>query len=122
MTADLMTVSAPPIAVPPPTPARPEAPERDWWVIAGMTVAATSAAVASFTGLEGLAALAGWPSRLAWLLPVTVDAYAMTSARVWLATSRPSRSPRRRIQTLIVRLSGGTGRPHRKGTPRKAAG
>src|SRR4051794_30535110 len=58
---------------------------RDWWVIVGMTVAAISAAVASFAGLRGLAQVAGWPDRLAWLLPVTIDAYAMTSARVWLA-------------------------------------
>ncbi|GID32909.1 DUF2637 domain-containing protein [Paractinoplanes brasiliensis] len=58
---------------------------RDWWVIVGMAVAAVSAAVASFAGLRGLAQVAGWPDRLAWLLPVTIDAYAMTSARVWLA-------------------------------------
>ncbi|NMO50933.1 DUF2637 domain-containing protein [Actinoplanes sp. TBRC 11911] len=50
-----------------------------------MAVAAISAAVASFAGLRGLAQVAGWPDRLAWLLPVTIDAYAMTSARVWLA-------------------------------------
>jgi hypothetical protein len=50
-----------------------------------MTVAAISAALASFAGLRGLAQVAGWPDRLAWLLPVTIDAYAMTSARVWLA-------------------------------------
>jgi hypothetical protein len=50
-----------------------------------MAVAATSATIASFSGLRGLAALAGWPDRLAWLLPITLDAYAMTSARVWLA-------------------------------------
>src|SRR4051812_41198792 len=64
---------------------RPEIDGRDWWVIVGMTVAAISAAVASFAGLRGLAQIAGWPDRLAWLLPVTIDAYAMTSARVWLA-------------------------------------
>jgi hypothetical protein len=58
---------------------------RDWWVISGMTTAAVSAAVASFAGLRGLAEVAGWPARLAWLLPITIDAYAMTSARVWLA-------------------------------------
>jgi MFS family permease len=58
---------------------------RDWWVVVGMTVAAVSAAVASFAGLRGLAQVAGWPDRLVWLLPVTIDAYAMTSARVWLA-------------------------------------
>jgi len=50
-----------------------------------MAVAAASAAVASFAGLRGLAEVAGWPDRLAWLLPITIDAYAMTSARVWLA-------------------------------------
>jgi hypothetical protein len=31
---------------------------------------------------RGLATLAGWPHRLAWLLPVTLDAYARTVARV----------------------------------------
>ncbi|GAA5174942.1 hypothetical protein GCM10023321_79880 [Pseudonocardia eucalypti] len=59
--------------------------ERDLWSMSGMTIAATSAAVASFSGLRGLAAAAGWPEHLAWLLPVTVDAYAMTSTRLWLA-------------------------------------
>jgi uncharacterized protein DUF2637 len=54
-------------------------------VLLGMAVAATSATIASFSGLRGIAELAGWPDRLAWLLPVTLDAYAMTSARVWLA-------------------------------------
>ena len=49
---------------------------RDWWVITGMAVAATSAAVASFSGLQDLASLAGWPPDLGWLLPITVDAYA----------------------------------------------
>jgi Protein of unknown function (DUF2637) len=61
--------------------------DRDGWVMAGMLIAAASAAVASFTGLRGLALLSGWPGRLAWLLPVTLDAYAMTSARVWLAST-----------------------------------
>jgi hypothetical protein len=69
-------------------------PGQDWWVVTGMTVAAASAAVASFSGLRGLAEAAGWPGNLAWLLPVTVDAYAMTSARVWLATSTGSRRAR----------------------------
>lgn len=69
--------------------------DRDWWVMAGMTVAAASAAIASFSGLQGLATFAGWPVRLAWLLPVTLDAYAMTSARVWLAASTRSAAARR---------------------------
>jgi hypothetical protein len=70
-------------------------PPRDLWVMAGMLIAAASAAVASFTGLRGLALITGWPSRLAWLLPVTLDAYAMTSARVWLASTTPARRARR---------------------------
>lgn len=70
-------------------------PDRDGWVMAGMLVAAVSAAVASFTGLRGLALVSGWPLRLAWLLPVTLDAYAMTSARVWLAATTRTRRARR---------------------------
>jgi len=70
-------------------------PERDWWVVVGMTTAAASAAIASFSGLRGLAETAGWPPRLAWLLPITIDAYAMTSARVWLAATTRSGSARR---------------------------
>ncbi|MGH3026451.1 MAG: DUF2637 domain-containing protein, partial [Gaiellaceae bacterium] len=62
--------------------------------MAGMLIAAASAAVASFTGLRGLALVTGWPSRLAWLLPLTVDAYAMTSARVWLASTTRTRRAR----------------------------
>jgi hypothetical protein len=60
----------------------------------GMLIAAASAAVASFTGLRGLALITGWPPRLAWLLPVTLDAYAMTSARVWLASTTRARRAR----------------------------
>jgi hypothetical protein len=71
------------------------APPRDLWVMAGMLIAAASAAVASFTGLRGLALITGWPARLAWLLPVTLDAYAMTSARVWLASTTRARRARR---------------------------
>jgi hypothetical protein len=71
------------------------APDRDWWVLTGMAVAATSATLASFSGLQGLAILAGWPPRLAWLLPVTLDAYAMTAARVWLAATTRTQAARR---------------------------
>ncbi|GAA4232568.1 hypothetical protein GCM10022254_32780 [Actinomadura meridiana] len=75
---------------------------RDWWVVIGMTIAAVSAAVASFTGLYGLATVAGWPVRLAWLLPLTIDAHAMTSARVWLATTTRSASARRFARTNAI--------------------
>lgn len=69
--------------------------DRDVWVTAGMLIAAASAAVASFAGLRGLALITGWPPRLAWLLPLTLDAYAMTSARVWLASTTRARRARR---------------------------
>jgi hypothetical protein len=68
----------------------------------GMAVAAASAAVASFTGLRGLALVAGWPDRLAWLLPVTIDAYAMTSARVWLAPTSHARRARHFAQANAI--------------------
>jgi hypothetical protein len=78
------------------TTTRPaDAASRDGWVMAGMVIAAASAAVASFTGLRGLALVTGWPARLAWLLPLTLDAYAMTSARVWLASTTQARRARR---------------------------
>ena len=67
---------------------------RDGWVMAGMLVASVSAAVASFTGLRGLALVSGWPWQMAWLLPITLDAYAMTAARVWLAGTTRSRRAR----------------------------
>ena len=75
---------------------------RDGWVMVGMAIAAASAAVASFTGLRGLALVAGWPDRLAWLLPVTIDAYAMTSARVWLSGTTHTRRGRRFAQANAI--------------------
>jgi hypothetical protein len=55
-----------------------------------MGVTAVSAALSSFTGLRSLAEATGWPPPLAPLLPLTVDAYAMTATRVWLARSTTS--------------------------------
>lgn len=68
---------------------------RDWWVTGGMTITAMSAAVSSFSGLRSLAMAAGWPDLLAPLLPLTVDAYAITATRVWLAHSTRSARARR---------------------------
>jgi hypothetical protein len=69
--------------------------ERDWWVIAGMTVTALSAAISSFSGLRSLAAATGWPEALSPLLPFTIDAYAMTATRVWLSSLTHSVHARR---------------------------
>lgn len=75
---------------------------RDGWVMAGMAIAAASAATASFTGLRGLALAAGWPDHLSWLLPVTIDAYAMTSVRVWFAPTGHGRRGRRFAQANAI--------------------
>jgi hypothetical protein len=58
--------------------------------------------VLSFSALAGLAELAGVTAglplpaggrfRLAWLLPIAVDAYAVTATRVWLRTAGTSRT------------------------------
>lgn len=68
---------------------------RDWWVAAGMAVSSASAAVSSFDGLRSLALLAGWSIYMAPLLPLTIDAYAMSATRVWLADSTASNRARR---------------------------
>lgn len=69
--------------------------ERDWWVVIGMAITATSAAVSSFSGLRSLALATGWPTLLAPLLPLTVDAYAATATRIWLAGTTQAAAARR---------------------------
>jgi hypothetical protein len=67
-----------------------------------MAVSAASAAVSSFAGLRALAVVAGWPVVLAPLLPLTVDAYAMTATRVWTSESTRSARARRYARTNAV--------------------
>ncbi len=86
-------------------------PRRDWWVILGLAVTATSAAVSSFAGLRGLAVVAGWPGWPAPLLPATIDSYAMTSVRIWLSESTRSVRARRFARTnaagaILLSLAG----------------
>jgi hypothetical protein len=61
-----------------------------------MAAVAVAAAVLSFSALAGLAQLAGvegevslglFDFRLRWLLPIAVDAYAVTSTRIWLTAA-----------------------------------
>jgi hypothetical protein len=73
-----------------PSPAR-----RDWWVALGLSVSALSAAVSSFAGLHALALSTGWHPWAAPLFPLTVDCYALTAVRVWLAGSTRSVRARR---------------------------
>jgi hypothetical protein len=50
-----------------------------------MSVSATAAVVSSFAGLRALAIAAGWQPLMAPLLPLCIDAYALSATRVWLA-------------------------------------
>jgi hypothetical protein len=63
---------------------------RGWWVALGLFVSALSAAVSSFAGLHALALSTGWHPWAAPLFPLTVDCYALTAVRVWLARSTRS--------------------------------
>lgn len=72
---------------------------RDSWVALGMSVSALSAAVSSFAGLHALALSTGWHPWAAPLFPLTVDCYALTSVRVWLARSTRSTRARRFART-----------------------
>jgi hypothetical protein len=51
---------------------------------AGLAVVAGSAAVLSFATVRDLAQSSGYPPRLAWLLPVVIDATAVVGSRIWL--------------------------------------
>jgi hypothetical protein len=51
---------------------------------AGLAVVAVSAAVLSFATVRDLALDSGYPSALAWLLPVVIDATAVVGSRIWL--------------------------------------
>lgn len=73
-------------------------------MVAGLAVSAASAAVSSFGALRGLAIAAGWPVRLAPLLPIVIDSYAATATRVWLSSGTGSRRAKRfaRVNALIA--------------------
>jgi hypothetical protein len=69
-----------------------------------LVVVATAAAVLSFAALRDLALLCGFDSRLAWLLPVVVDAGAASGSLVWLG--RHGGAGRRFARTLALALLG----------------
>lgn len=75
------------------TPGTPRK-KRDLLSVLGMIAVAGAAAFTSYSGLSGLAELAGWPSKLALMLPITIDAYAMTATRVWLSPARLTKKAR----------------------------
>lgn len=69
-------------------------PSRDPLVILGLSVVTLAAAISSFGALYGAALIAGWTKTMAPLLPVTVDATALTATRIWLAASTPTEQAR----------------------------
>jgi hypothetical protein len=81
----------------------------------GLVVVGVAAALLSFTALAGLAALAGITGhagalRLAWLVPVSIDAYAVTSTRVWLyAGVSPETRAWARANALTAVVASATG-------------
>jgi hypothetical protein len=76
------------------TPA-PVGAQRDALFALGMAAVSLAAAISSYSGLASLADLAGWNHRLALLLPLTIDAYAVTATRVWLSPKTAGRRARR---------------------------
>src|SRR5581483_11366210 len=69
--------------------------QRDALFALGMAAVSMAAAISSYSGLASLADLAGWNHRLALLLPLTIDAYAVTATRVWLSPKTAGRRARR---------------------------
>jgi hypothetical protein len=76
-------------------PAAPTESQRDVLFALGMAAVSLAAAISSYSGLASLADLVGWNHRLALLLPLTIDAYALTATRVWLSPKTASRRARR---------------------------
>jgi hypothetical protein len=72
-----------------------------------LLVVALSAAVLSFDALQGLALVCGFDARLAWLLPVVVDAGAAAGSLVWLGAWAPAPA-RRFARVLALLLLGGS--------------
>lgn len=86
---------------------------RDWQTYMGVSVVALAAAVMSFASWADLAALVGIRQHsghvyLCWLMPVAIDAYAFTTARVWLRSdvaSDRTRTYARRTSVGAIAMS-----------------
>ncbi|TDV40124.1 DUF2637 domain-containing protein [Actinophytocola oryzae] len=78
-----------------------------WYTWAGLAAVAVAASVLSFASLRHLAEACGTSGRLAWLLPVAIDAAAVVATRVWLARQAPAPARRqaRRIALGAIVLS-----------------
>lgn len=76
------------------------------WLYLLLAVVAAAAAVLSFDALRGLAELVGF-GRLAWLLPLVVDAGAAAGTLVWLGSWAP-KDARDFARALALILLGGS--------------
>lgn len=83
------------MSTPDTTAGTPAPQQRDALFATGMAAVSLAAAISSYSGLASLADLAGWNHRLALLLPLTIDAYAMTATRVWLSPKTAGAKARR---------------------------
>lgn len=86
-------------------------PNRDPVLLAAACVAGVAAAVASYSALYQLAVMTGWSPRVAWLFPLTIDAYAVAALRVWLGrhTASPqarSRARRNAVLAIVASMAG----------------
>ena len=72
-----------------------------------LAVVAGAAAVLSFDALRELALVCGFDTRLAWLLPIVVDAGAAAGSLVWLGSWAPEPA-RRFARVLALLLLGGS--------------
>lgn len=70
-----------------------------------LLIVATAAAVLSFAALRDLALVCGFSARLAWLLPVVIDAGAAAGSLVWLG-GWAAGSARRFARLLALALLG----------------
>jgi hypothetical protein len=73
------------------------------WML--LAVVASSAAVLSFSALRDLAALCGFSTGLAWLLPIVVDAGAAVGCLIWLGEQDGGRRFARSLTWLLLASS-----------------
>lgn len=73
------------------------------WLL--LAVVACAAAVLSFSALRDLATLCGFSTRLAWLLPVVIDAGAAAGCLIWLSEHDGGRQFARCLTWLLLASS-----------------
>lgn len=70
-----------------------------------LSVVAAAAAVLSFAALRDLAIVCGFDARLAWLLPIVIDAGAAAGSLAWLGSAAPRARSYARVLALVLLAS-----------------